>query len=171
LSALAITEAEKDALATSRTGVGLLNAMFRRLYCSELAHHNELIHKVSISLTALFATSACASVITSLSPKAAPFLTCTSAIVSVLGTAFAWRNTSLTFVKASAAYADQEVRWRDLWEQARTGTAPDSQLIANLEREANKTSESIAPHRRRTRLARRCQDMIKTQVGLPTKGT
>lgn len=160
------TDEDRNLLRTSRTGTGLLNAMFAEIYCAELANRSEWLYKVSITTTAVLSTAAVASLIQSRAPSAAPYFAGASAIVSWVGSVFAWRSRTLVLIKASRAYGDLVVEWTDAWESFRTTKTADSECLRTLERRSNEIAESVAPVRMKTRLGRKLQRRIRAKVGL-----
>ena len=66
------TDEDRALLRSSRTGLGLLNAMFAEIYCAELANRSDWFHKVSITTTAVLSTAAAASLLQVTAPRAAP---------------------------------------------------------------------------------------------------
>ena len=165
---LVSTDEERSLIRTTRAGRGLLDSLFAELYCSELASNSELVHKISITLTAVLSTSAAVSLFQAVVPKASPYLAAGSAALSVLGSTFAWRSQALSFAKASKSYGDLSTQWYDLWEAVRLQKGNDEKRAGELERESKKIADSISPHSLRMRLARKCQARIRKQVGLTT---
>jgi hypothetical protein len=159
-------EADRTLLRTSRTGLGLLNAMFAEMYCAELANRSELLNKLSLTSTAVLSTAAAATLLQTTVPAAAPYFAVGSAVVSALGSVFAWRSRTLALVKASRSFGDQVVEWTELWESLRTTQTIDATRVAALEHRNNEITESIAPVRMKTRLSRRLQQRIRSKVGL-----
>jgi len=160
------TDEDRTLLRSSRTGLGLLNAMFAEIYCAELANRSELLHKVSITTTAVLSTAAAASLLQVTAPGAAPYFAVASAIVSTVGSVFAWRNRTLVLIKASRAYGDLVVEWTEAWESFRMTKTADSPRLGMLERRSNEIAESAAPIRMKTRLGRKLQRRIRIKVGL-----
>jgi len=165
--AVVVTTAEdRTLLRSSRTGLGLLNAMFSEIYCAELANRTEWLHKVSITITAFLSTAAAVSLIQVTAPRAAPYFAVASAVVSTMGSMFAWRSLTLVLVKASRAYGDLVIEWTEAWESLRTTKTENSARLGILERRSNEIGESIAPIRVKTWLGRKLQKRIRIKVGL-----
>jgi hypothetical protein len=165
--AVVVTTAEdRTLLRSSRTGLGLLNAMFSEIYCAELANRTEWLHKVSITITAFLSTAAAVSLIQVTAPRAAPYFAVASAVVSTMGSMFAWRSRTLVLVKASRAYGDLVIEWTEAWESLRTTKTENSARLGILERRSNEIGESIAPIRVKTWLGRKLQKRIRIKVGL-----
>jgi len=160
------TTEDRTLLRTSRTGLGLLNAMFSESYCAEMANRSELLHKLSITTTAVLSTAAAVSLIQLITPRAAPYFAVASAVVSAIGSVFAWRSRTLVLVKASRAFGDLVIEWTEAWEAFRTTKTADSARLAILERRNNEIGESVAPIRVKTRLGRKLQGRIRIIVGL-----
>ena len=151
MAVVVTTDEDRTLLRSSRTGLGLLNAMFSEIYCSELANRSEWLNKVSITTTAVLSTAAAVSLIQVTAPGAAPYFAVASAIVSSVGSVFAWRSRTLVLVKASRAYGD---------------LVADPARLGILERRSNEIGESVAPIRMKTRLGRKLQSRVRSRVGL-----
>lgn len=160
------TDEDRALLRSSRTGTGLLNAMFAEIYCAELANRSELLHKLSITTTAVLSTAAAASLLQIAAPRAAPYLAVVAAVVSTAGSVFAWRDRTNKLIKASRAYGDLVVEWTEVWESFLTTKAADPARLGVLERRSNEIFESVAPIRVKTRLGRKLQRRVRTKVGL-----
>ena len=166
MAVVVTTDEDRTLLRSSRTGLGLLNAMFYEIYCSELANRSEWLNKVSITTTAVLSTAATVSLIQVTAPGAAPYFAVASAIVSSVGSVFAWRSRTLVLVKASRAYGDLVVDWTEAWESFRTTKTADPARLGILERRSNEIGESVAPIRMKTRLGRKLQSRVRSRVGL-----
>ena len=160
------TDEDRALLRSSQTGLGLLNAMFAEIYCAELANRSEWFRKISITTTAVLSTAAAASLLQVTAPRAAPYFAVASAVVSTVGSVFAWSNRTLVLVKASRAYGDLVVEWTEAWESFRTTRTADSARVGILECRSNEIAESVAPVRMKTRLGRKLQRRVRTKVGL-----
>lgn len=166
MAVVVTTDEDRALLRTTRTGLGLLNAMFCEIYCAELANRSEWLHKVSITATAVLSTAAAVSLIQAIAPGATPYFAVASAVVSSIGSVFAWRNRTIALVKASRAYGDLVVDWTEAWESFRTTKTADSARLGILERRSNEIGESIAPIRVKDWLGRKLQRRIRKKVGL-----
>jgi hypothetical protein len=160
------TDEDRALLRSSRTGLGLLNAMFAEIYCAELANRSELLNIVSITTTAVLSTAAAAALLQVTAPTTAPYFAVASAVVSTVGSVFAWRSRTLVLIKASRSYGDLVVEWTDAWESFRTTKTADSTRLGILERRSNEIAESVAPVRMKIRLGRKLQRRVRTKVGL-----
>ena len=168
MSIVVNTVENRTLLRTHRVGIGLLNAMYAESYYAELATRSERIHKLSTTATTVLSTAAAVTLLQSTAPLATPYVAVGAAVVSTVGTIFAWRNRTLAFAKASRKSADQVVEWTDLWETFLATNSYDQSRVGGLERQKNEVVEGIAPVPVRRRLGRKLQQRIRKQVGLPS---